>query len=137
GDFLGVAEPVGPRWAYPLALLQAERYTARRLALIGEAAHVIHPIAGQGLNVGIRDVAALAEAIVDARRLGLDIGDDSVLERYQRWRRPDALLLAAVTDGLNRLFSNAIPPVKLLRDVGLAIVNELPPLKRLLMQHAM
>jgi 2-octaprenyl-6-methoxyphenol hydroxylase len=137
GEFLGAVEPIGPRWAYPLALMQADRYTARRLALIGEAAHVIHPIAGQGLNIGIRDVAALAEAIVDARRLGLDIGDDSVLERYQRWRRPDALLLAAVTDGLNRLFSNAIEPVKLIRDIGLAIVNELPPLKRLLMQHAM
>jgi 2-octaprenyl-6-methoxyphenol hydroxylase len=137
GEFLGTVEPIGPRWAYPLALMQADRYTARRLALIGEAAHVIHPIAGQGLNIGIRDVAALAEAIVDARRLGLDIGNDSVLERYQRWRRPDALMLAAVTDGLNRLFSNAIPPMKLIRDIGLSIVNELPPLKRLLMQHAM
>lgn len=137
GAFLGAVEPIGPRWAYPLGLMQADRYTARRLALIGEAAHVIHPIAGQGLNIGIRDVAALAEAIVDARRLGRDIGDDSVLERYQRWRRADALLLAAVTDGLNRLFSNAVPPVKLARDIGLAIVNELPPLKRLLMQHAM
>ena len=94
GDFLGAVEPVGPRWAYPLSLMQAERYTGRRLALVGEAAHVIHPIAGQGLNVGIRDVAALAELIVDARRLGLDIGDDWVLERYQRWRRLDAVLLA-------------------------------------------
>ncbi len=137
GDFLGRIEPVGPRWAYPLSLMQAERYTARRLALVGEAAHVIHPIAGQGLNVGIRDVAALAEAIIDARRLGLDIGDDAVLERYQRWRRLDAVLLAGVTDGLNRLFSNTIPPLKLARDLGLAAVNRLPPLKRLLMQHAM
>jgi 2-octaprenyl-6-methoxyphenol hydroxylase len=137
GDFLGAIEPVGPRWAYPLSLMQAERYTARRLALIGEAAHVIHPIAGQGLNVGIRDVAALAEAVVDARRLGLDIGDDTVLERYQRWRRLDAILLAGVTDGLNRLFSNTIAPVKLVRDLGLAAVNRLPALKRLLMMHAM
>jgi 2-octaprenyl-6-methoxyphenol hydroxylase len=137
GDFLGAIEPVGPRWAYPLSLMHAERYTARRLALVGEAAHVIHPIAGQGLNVGIRDVAALAEAIIDARRLGLDIGDDTVLERYQRWRRLDAILLAGVTDGLNRLFSNTVPPVKLVRDVGLAAVNRLPPLKRLLMRHAM
>jgi 2-octaprenyl-6-methoxyphenol hydroxylase len=137
GDFLGGIEPVGPRWSYPLSLMQAERYTARRLALVGEAAHVIHPIAGQGLNVGIRDVAALAEAIVDARRLGLDIGDDAVLERYQRWRRLDAILLAGVTDGLNRLFSNTIPPIKLVRDLGLAAVNRLPPLKRLLMMHAM
>jgi len=137
GDFLGAIEPVGPRWAYPLSLMQAERYTARRLALIGEAAHVIHPIAGQGLNVGIRDVAALAEAVIDARRLGLDIGDDTVLERYQRWRRLDAVLLAGVTDGLNRLFSNTVPPIKLVRDLGLAAVNRLPLLKRLLMSHAM
>ncbi len=137
GDFLGTIEPVGPRWAYPLSLMQAERYVDRRLALVGEAAHVIHPIAGQGLNIGIRDVAALAEAIVDARRLGLDIGDDSVLERYQRWRRLDAVMLAGVTDGLNRLFSNTIAPVKLARDIGLAAVNHLPPLKRLLMRHAM
>jgi 2-octaprenyl-6-methoxyphenol hydroxylase len=120
-----------------LSLMQAERYIDRRLALVGEAAHVIHPIAGQGLNVGIRDVAALAEAIVDARRLGLDIGDDSVLERYQRWRRLDAVLLAGVTDGLNRLFSNTIAPVKLARDIGLAAVDRVPPLKRLLMRHAM
>jgi 2-octaprenyl-6-methoxyphenol hydroxylase len=137
GDFLGAIEPVGPRWAYPLGLMQAARYTARRLALVGEAAHVIHPIAGQGLNVGIRDVAALAEAVIDARRLGLDIGDDPVLERYQRWRRLDAVLLAGVTDGLNRLFSNTVAPVKLARGLGLAAVNRLPPLKRLLMQHAM
>ncbi len=137
GDFLGAIEPVGPRWTYPLLLMQAERYTARRLALIGEAAHVIHPIAGQGLNVGIRDCAALAEAVIDARRLGLDIGDDSVLERYQRWRRLDAVLLAGVTDGLNRLFSNRIAPLRLARDLGLAAVNRMPPLKRLLMQHAM
>ncbi len=137
GDFLGTVEPIGPRWAYPLALMQAERYVARRLALVGEAAHVIHPIAGQGLNIGIRDIAALAELIVDARRLGLDIGDPAGLETYQRWRRADALLLAAVTDGLNRLFSNTVAPVRLVRDVGLAMVNRLPPLKRLLMRHAM
>ena len=137
GGYLGEIELVGPRWAYPLALMQAERYTARRLALVGEAAHVIHPIAGQGLNIGIRDIAALAELIVDTRRLGLDIGEDTVLEQYQRWRRPDALLLAAVTDGLNRLFSNTIEPIRLLRDLGLSMVNVLPPLKRLLMLHAM
>lgn len=137
GGFLGEIEPVGPRWAYPLALMQAERYAARRMALVGEAAHVIHPIAGQGLNIGIRDIAALAELIVDARRLGLDIGEDAVLEQYQRWRRTDALLLAAVTDGLNRLFSNTIEPIRLIREIGLSLVNQLPPLKRLLMRHAM
>jgi 2-octaprenyl-6-methoxyphenol hydroxylase len=137
GGFLGEIEPVGPRWTYPLALMQAERYIARRLALVGEAAHVIHPIAGQGLNIGIRDIAALAELIIDVRRLGLDIGEDALLERYQRWRRADALLLAAVTDGLNRLFSNTLAPARLVRDLGLAVVNRLPPLKRVLMQHAM
>jgi 2-octaprenyl-6-methoxyphenol hydroxylase len=137
GSFLGAIEPVGPRFAYPLALMQAERYRARRLALVGEAAHVIHPIAGQGLNIGIRDVAALAELIVDTRRRGLDIGEDALLERYERWRRFDAFALAAVTDGLNRLFSNTIAPVRLARDLGLATVNQLPPLKRLLMRHAM
>jgi 2-octaprenyl-6-methoxyphenol hydroxylase len=137
GDFLGPVEPIGPRWTYPLTLLLAERYVATRLALVGEAAHTIHPIAGQGLNLGIRDVAALAELVIDARRSGLDIGDEAVLLRYQRWRRFDALALAAVTDGLNRLFSNSLPPVQLVRDIGLAAVNRLPPLKRLLMRDAM
>src|SRR5208282_3655925 len=137
GDFLGAVKPVGPRWTYPLGLMLAERYVARRLALVGEAAHLIHPIAGQGLNLGIRDVAALAELVIDTRRLGLDIGDDTVLGRYQRWRRFDTLLLTAVTDGLNRLFSNSITPVQLARDLGFAVVHRLPPLKRLLMRHAM
>jgi 2-octaprenyl-6-methoxyphenol hydroxylase len=137
GDFLGAVEPVGPRWAYPLALMQAERYAAPRLALVGEAAHLIHPIAGQGLNLSIRDVAALAELVVDQRRLGLDIGEDGLLRHYQRWRRFDALLLAAVTDGLNRLFSNALPPLRLVRDLGLAAVDRLRPVKRFLMRDAM
>lgn len=137
GDFLGALEVVGPRFSYALSLLHAERYAASRLALVGDAAHVIHPIAGQGLNLGIRDVAALAELVVDARRLGLDIADQGVLERYERWRRFDNIMLAAVTDSLNRLFSNAVPPVKLARDLGLAMVDRLPPVKRLLMRHAM
>jgi len=137
GDFLGAVEPIGPHWTYPLNLLLAEKYVATRLALIGEAAHTIHPIAGQGLNLGIRDVAALAELVIDARRLGLDIGDETVLLRYQQWRRFDALALAAVTDSLNRLFSNSLRPVQLARDFGLAAVNRFPPLKRLLMRDAM
>ena len=137
GEFLGAVEPVGPRWRYPVALMLAERYVARRLALVGEAAHLIHPIAGQGLNLGIRDVAALAEIVIDARRLGLDIGDDALLRRYQQWRRLDAVLLAGVTDGLNRLFSNSIAPLRLIRDLGLAAVDRLPPLKRFLMRDAM
>ena len=127
----------GRRWSYPLSLLHAERYIDTRLALIGDAAHGIHPIAGQGLNLGLRDVAALAECIVDARRLGLDIGGATVLERYQRWRRLDNMALIAATDSLNRLFSNDLPPVRLLRDLGLAAVNQVPPLKRFFMRHAM
>jgi len=137
GDFLGAVEPIGPRWTYPLGLMLAERYVAERLALVGEAAHVIHPIAGQGLNLGIRDVAALAELVIDRRRLGLDIGDPDLLGHYQQWRRLDTLALALVTDGLNRLFSNQLAPLRLARDLGLAAVHRLPPLKRLLMRDAM
>jgi 2-octaprenyl-6-methoxyphenol hydroxylase len=137
GNFLGAVEVIGPRWTYPLGLMLAERYVGCRLALVGEAAHVIHPIAGQGLNLGIRDVAALAELVIDRRRLGLDIGDDILLARYQRWRSFDTLMLAAVTDGLNRLFSNSIAPIRLARGLGFAGVHRLPPLKRLLMRDAM
>ncbi|HZH28816.1 MAG TPA: UbiH/UbiF/VisC/COQ6 family ubiquinone biosynthesis hydroxylase [Azospirillaceae bacterium] len=137
GDWLGEMRPIGPRFAYPLHLFMAERYTDDRLALVGEAAHAIHPIAGQGLNMGLRDVAALAEVVVDTYRLGLDVGGPDVLARFQRWRRSDNLLLAVVTDGLNRLFSNRIGPVRLARDVGLSLVGKVPPLKRLLMRHAM
>jgi 2-octaprenyl-6-methoxyphenol hydroxylase len=138
GDSLGrLALWGGRRWTHPLSLLHAERYIDTRLALIGDAAHGIHPIAGQGLNLGLRDVAALAECIVDARRLGLDVGSATVLERYQRWRRLDNMALIAATDSLNRLFSNDLPPVRLLRDLGLAAVNRMPPLKRFFMRHAM
>ncbi len=136
GDHLGALEVVGPRWSYPLALLNAERYVDTRLALVGDAAHAMHPIAGQGLNLGLRDVAALAEVLIEARRLGLDLGAADVLARYQRWRRLDAVTLLAATDGLNRLFSNDVAPVRLARDLGLAAVNRLPPLKRLFMRHA-
>lgn len=137
GRTLGRLRPLGRRWAYPLSLMHAERYTAPRVALVGDAAHVIHPIAGQGLNLGLRDVAALAETVVDAHRVGLDIGDAGVLAGYQRWRRADNLLLTVVTDGLNRLFSNDIGPLRLARDLGLAVVDRLPPLKRAFMRHAM
>jgi 2-octaprenyl-6-methoxyphenol hydroxylase len=137
GDFLGRLEVVGPRWSYPLSLMHAARYGAERLVLVGEAAHVIHPIAGQGLNLGLRDVAVLAELIVDARRIGLDIGNGEILARYERWRRFDNTALAAMTDGLNRLFSNEVPPLAAMRDAGLAAVNRLPPLRRLFMRHAM
>ena len=137
GEWLGDIRIEGPRFAYPLALMHAERYTDQRLALIGDAAHVIHPIAGQGLNLGIRDVAALAESVVDAHRLGLDIGDGPVLARYERWRRFDNVFMAATTDVLNRLFSNDIGPLRLARDFSLAAVNRLPPVKRFFMRHAM
>jgi 2-octaprenyl-6-methoxyphenol hydroxylase len=137
GDHLGALVIEGERWSYPLSLMHAERYTAPRLALIGDAAHVIHPIAGQGWNLGVRDVAALAELLVDAARLGLDLGADSLLERYERWRRVDNLMLTAVTDGLNRLFTMEMPPVRLVRDLGLAAVNRAPTAKRFLMRHAM
>jgi len=137
GDFLGHVEIVTPVWAYPLKLMHAERYIAERLALISETAHVVHPIAGQGLNLGVRDISVLAELIVDQRRLGLDIGTADLLARYERWRRFDTVTLAAITDGLTRLFSNDIPPLRLARDVGLGLVNKLPPLKRVFMSHAM
>lgn len=137
GTTLGRLRPVGRRFAHPLTLCHAARYVDRRLALVGDAAHTIHPIAGQGLNLGLRDVAALAEAIVDTTRLGLDVGDVTALARYERWRRFDNLLLLAATDGLNRLFSNDIAPLRLARDLGLAVVNRLEPLKRVFMRHAM
>jgi 2-octaprenyl-6-methoxyphenol hydroxylase len=137
GDSLGRVRLAGPRWSYPLGLLHAERYADHRLVLAGDAAHAIHPIAGQGLNLGLRDVAALAECIVDTARLGLDIGVGEGLQRYERWRRVDNLMLAATTDILNRLFSNDIAPLRLARDLGLSAVDRLPPVKRLFMRHAM
>ncbi len=137
GDFLGHVEVVGPRWSYPLCLHFAETAIGERLALVGDALHGMHPIAGQGLNMGIRDVAALAEVVTDAFRLGFDIGAPDVLERYQRWRRFDNMLMLGLTDGLNRLFSNDITPVRMARAVGLGAVNRIPPLKRFFMRHAM
>ena len=137
GLSLGAVRPMGPRFAYPLKLLVAERYLGNRLVLVGDAAHGIHPIAGQGFNLGVRDVAALAEVLVDAQRLGQDLGSSLVLERYARWRRFDNLLLAGVTDGLTRLFSNDVAPLRLVRDLGFALFNKVPPMKRLAMRHAM
>jgi 2-octaprenyl-6-methoxyphenol hydroxylase len=136
GLHLGELTLAGPRRAYPLGLWVARDFVADRLALVGDAAHVIHPIAGQGLNMGLRDVAALAEAVVDAARLGLDPGGATVLERYQRWRRFDTLAMGMSTDGLNRLFSNRSDVLRLVRDVGLGIVDRLPPLKRMFIREA-
>jgi len=137
GDFLGQVEPVGPRWSHPLGLVHAERYIDERMVLVGDAAHGIHPIAGQGYNLGVRDIAALVEVLVDARRLGLDIGAADTLERYARWRRTDNFTMVAATDLLNRLFSNDITPLRLVREAGLAAVNRVPPLRRFFLRHAM
>jgi 2-octaprenyl-6-methoxyphenol hydroxylase len=133
---LGEIEVVGDRRVHPLGYSVARSFIGDRLALIGDAAHVIHPIAGQGLNMGLRDVAALAEAIVDAARLGLDPGSSEVLERYQRWRRFDTMMMGMATDGLNRLFSNRSDALRLIRDVGLGMVDRLPSLKHWFIREA-
>lgn len=122
--------------AYPLSFGVARRFVSQRLALLGDAAHVIHPIAGQGLNLGLKDVAALAEAIVDAARLGLDPGGLDVLDDYERARRFDTVAMGVVTDGLNRLFSNDATPIRLARDLGLGLVDRLPGLKRFFIREA-
>ncbi len=137
GGFLGAIELAGPKWCYPLSLQFAARTTEKRLALAGDAAHAMHPIAGQGLNMGLRDAAALAEVLFDAHRLGLDMGSAMVLDRYARWRRFDNTLMLAATDALNRLFSNDVPPLRLARDIGLATINRVPPVKRFFMRNAM
>jgi len=133
---LGEIQVVGARRVLPLGFFVARSFVAERIALAGDAAHVIHPIAGQGLNMGLKDIAALAEVIVDAARLGLDPGAASVLERYQRWRRFDTMTMGLATDGLNRLFSNRSDVLRLVRDVGLGMVDRLPGLKRLFMREA-
>jgi 2-octaprenyl-6-methoxyphenol hydroxylase len=133
---LGNIDVAWPRRAYPLGFSVARAFVGRRVVLVGDAAHVIHPIAGQGLNMGLRDVAALAEAIVDAARLGLDPGSAEVLDRYQAWRRFDTMAMGVATDGLNRLFSNHSDVLKFIRDLGLGIVDRLPALKDLFIQEA-
>jgi len=136
GPELGEIRLDGSRSAYPLSVQIARAFAAPRFVLAGDAAHAIHPIAGQGLNMGFRDAAALAEVVVEARRIGLDIGAIDVLERYERWRRFDTLEMAATTDILNRLFSNDLAPVRLARTVGLGLVDRLPGLKRVFMRQA-
>lgn len=136
GHHLGKLELDGPRHAYPLGLTLARDFVRPRIALAGDAAHGIHPIAGQGLNLGFKDVAALAEVIVEARRLGQDIGGLDVLERYQRWRRFDTFQMGVVTDVLNRLFSNDVDVVRGIRDFGLGLVDRLPKLKGMFIREA-
>jgi 2-octaprenyl-6-methoxyphenol hydroxylase len=136
GLHLGELQVVGPRQAYPLGYGVARSFIGERLALIGDAAHRIHPIAGQGLNLGLRDAAALAEAVADAARLGLDPGGADVLERYQRWRRFDTLAMGVATDGLNRLFSNRSDLLRLVRDLGLGLVDRMPALKGFFIREA-
>jgi 2-octaprenyl-6-methoxyphenol hydroxylase len=133
----GTANVTGARWTYPLVLSLAESYIAQRLALIGDAAHVLHPIAGQGLNLGIRDVAALSEVVVDAHRLGLDFGMKTVLADYQYWRRFDNTCLAAMTDCLNRIFAMDNGVLRVMRGMGMSLLVQAPLLRKWFMAEAM
>ncbi len=136
GHKLGEIEVAGPRKAFPLGLTLARDFVKHRFALVGDAAHGIHPIAGQGLNLGFKDAAALAQVIVEADRLGLDIGSETILERYQQWRRFDTVQMGVVTDVLNRLFSNNNKWLRIARTVGLGIVDRLPGLKQSFIDQA-
>ncbi len=136
GHKLGAIKVVGGKRAFPFALTLARDFVRPRFALAGDAAHGIHPISGQGLNLGFKDVAALAETIVDADRLGLDIGQLNVLERYQEWRRFDTFRMGVTTDVLNRLFSNDITPLRIARDFGLGLVDRMPGLKNFFIRQA-
>src|SRR5262249_38216214 len=136
GLHLGEIRTLDKPRAFPLGYFVARSFIGERLALIGDAAHVIHPIAGQGLNLGLKDVAALAEVVVDAARLGIDIGQADVLDRYQRWRRFDTMAMGLATNSLNVLFSNDFALVRTVRDVGLGLVDRLPPLKEMFIRQA-
>ncbi|HEX8421123.1 MAG TPA: UbiH/UbiF/VisC/COQ6 family ubiquinone biosynthesis hydroxylase [Sphingomonas sp.] len=136
GGFLGELSAASPRASYPLGFHHAARITAERLALVGDAGHGIHPIAGQGLNLGFRDVATLAEVLIDGKRLGLDLGDAALLARYQRWRGLDTFMVAAATDGLARLFGIPGKAASAVRRFGISAVNAVPPLKDRFMAEA-
>ncbi|MBN9599414.1 MAG: ubiquinone biosynthesis hydroxylase [Afipia sp.] len=136
GLHLGEVKPLDQPRAFPLGYFVARSFIAERLALVGDAAHVIHPIAGQGLNLGLKDIAALAEAVVDAARLGIDIGQADVLERYQRWRRFDTMAMGVATNALNGLFSNESTLLRSARDIGLGLVDRVPPLKKAFIRQA-
>jgi 2-octaprenyl-6-methoxyphenol hydroxylase len=137
GDHLGAVRPVGRRWVYPLSGMYVHRITADRLAIVGDAAHGIHPIAGQGLNLGLRDAIALSDLLIAAHARGEDLGGASLLRRYARARQVDVVSMLAATDGLDRLFSTDNPAVRLARDLGIAAVHRLPRLKRAFMRQAM
>jgi 2-octaprenyl-6-methoxyphenol hydroxylase len=137
GPHLGAIRAVGRRWSYPISAMIAHRYVDTRLALAGDSAHGIHPIAGQGLNLGFRDGIALADLIIEATQAGGDVGANAVLTRYQRFRQSDNLLMFAMTDGIDRLFSTDRPAVRVARDLGINVVNGLGPMKRLFMRRAM
>ena len=136
GKFLGEVKVTGPRWSYPLGLSLAYDYCAPRLALLGDAAHAVHPIAGQGLNLGFKDAAALTQVVVEAARRGEDIGALDVLKRYERWRRFDNTAMGLGMDAINRLFSNDLSPVRALRGAGLNLVNKIGPARRFFMRQA-
>lgn len=137
GDSLGRMESTGPRGAFPLLLRHANSYTAERLVLVGNAAHAIHPLAGQGLNLGVSDVAVLAEVLLEAHAKKQDIGDLAVLRRYERWRKADNVAVMAAMDGFKRLFSNASTPLSLMRNFGLSLADHAGPLKNLMIRRAM
>src|SRR5260221_5789837 len=136
GLHLGEIKALDRPRAFPLGYFVARSFIGERLALVGDAAHVIHPIAGQGLNMGLKDVAALAEVIVDAARLGLDVGQADVIERYQRWRRFDTMAMGLATNSLNLLFSNESTLLRVVRDIGLGLVDRAPPLKSMFIRQA-
>jgi 2-octaprenyl-6-methoxyphenol hydroxylase len=136
GGFLGQVEMLAPRSSYPLGFHHAAQITAERLALVGDAAHAIHPIAGQGLNLGFRDVAALAEVLVEGARLGLDLGDEQLLDRYQRWRSLDALSVAFATDTLTRIYGVPGRTASAIRRFGMGLVGRVSPLRDRLMGEA-
>jgi 2-octaprenyl-6-methoxyphenol hydroxylase len=136
GVHLGALTLLSPRHAYPLSMAMAKNFVGTRMALLGDAAHVVHPLAGLGLNLGFKDAAALAECVSKASALGQDIGGDDVLQTYMQWRRFDTLVTAGLLDGLNRLFANDNEALRLMRQAGLMLVDKIPLLKKTFMQEA-
>ena len=133
----GRITPIGKRFSYPLSFIHAKEYIKPRMALIADAAHAIHPVAGQGLNLGLRDISALVDVLTEAKKNAQDIGDIEILKKYQAIRKPDNTAMAITTDGLNKIFSNNIAPVKLLRKIGLRAMQRVKPSKRLFLRQAM